>query len=260
MRLGLALCLALTLAVPAGAQQRDDRRSDLEQPSSAVAVKKLHQYSRCVALRFPTRAANVLAIDYRTPEYGAAISKLAQSQRSCAWGYLHFNRMLLAGGLAETLLERDGAKGLGTRLSGQASIEARDDIEFTSLCIVRKTPDAVVALLATEPASDAEKTALNAITPMLPGCIRNGMQVRFNRQGLRAVLALAAYRIATKPKTTALQAVMPTLGACMPEGQTMKFSRPMLRGALAEALYKAATYKGPRVPAAPPTSSNQSVN
>jgi hypothetical protein len=193
---GLIALAGLTLAGPAAAQGRDDRRSELEAAPTPVAVQALHKFSRCVALRYPTRAANLLALDYRTPEYGAAIRKLAQSQTSCTRGTLRFNGVLMAGGLAETLLERDGIAGLGVRLSAEMAIEARDDIEFTSLCVVRKTPDAVVALLATDPASAEEKAALDRITPMLAGCIRGGTQVRFNRPGLRALLALAAYRIA----------------------------------------------------------------
>ncbi len=190
------LLAGLVLAAPAAAQGRDDRRSELEAPATPVAVRTLHKFSRCVALRFPTRAASVLALDYRTPEYGAAMRKLATSQSSCVNGRLGFSRVLMAGGMAETLLKREGAGGLSARIASAPVIEARDDIEFTSLCVVRKAPDSVVALLATEPTSVEEKTALDAIAPMLPACIRNGMQVRFNRQGLRALLALATYRIA----------------------------------------------------------------
>lgn len=198
MRFALILCAALALAAPASAGQRgDDRQSDLEAPATPQAVQKVFKFSRCVAQRYPSRAAKVLALDYRTPEYGDALRKLSQNKGLCVGlGYLHFSRVLMAGGMAETLLEREGVAGLSARISGEAKITARDDIEFTSLCVVRAAPDAVVALFATEPTSAEEKTALNAITPLLSGCVRGGLTVKFNRHGLRAVLALAAYRIA----------------------------------------------------------------
>ena len=196
MRARLALCLALSATVLTAAQDAGDRRSDLEKPSTPVAVRQVHKFATCVALRFPTRAATLLALDYRAPEYRTAMNKLVQGQSSCVRGVLRFNPVLMAGGLAETLLERRDGAGISALKSAETSVAARDDIEFTSLCVVRQAPEAVVALLATEPTSEAEKTALNAITPSLPGCIRNGMQVRFNRQGLRAVLALAVWRIA----------------------------------------------------------------
>jgi len=197
MRTALSLCLALALAAPASAGQQDERRSDLEAPATAQAVQKVFKFSRCVALRYPTRAANALALDYRTPEYGEALYKLSQNKSACVGlGRLHFSRVLMAGGMAETLLERDGVKDLSARISGEVRITARDDVEFTALCVVRMAPDAVAALFATEPTSAAEKTALSAITPALPGCVRGGLTVKFNRHGLRAVLALAAYRIA----------------------------------------------------------------
>lgn len=196
MRARLALCLALSATVLTAAQDAGDRRSDLEAPATPLAVQKVFKFSRCIALRVPTRAANALALDYRTPEYGEALRKLAGSQLGCVGqGYLHFNRMLMAGGMAETLLKRDG-DGLSARLQGAVTVQARDDIEYTGLCVVRAAPDAVAALFATDPTSAEEKTALSALTPLLPGCVRNGLQVRFNRHGLRAVVALAAYRIA----------------------------------------------------------------
>ena len=132
MRIGIALLIALALAAPVAAEQtRDDRRSELEAPATPVAVQKVFKFSRCVAQRYPSRAANVLALDYRTPQYRDALYKLSQNNGLCVGlGRLHFSRVLMAGGMAETLLERDGVQTLGARISGEAIVTARDDIRL----------------------------------------------------------------------------------------------------------------------------------
>lgn len=199
MRLHLILSMALAAAAPAAAHRGADAGSNRDRPSSAEAIRTMHKFATCVAGRLPERVERVLAMDYRTPEYADAMSKLAQSQRNCVNGKLSFNRVLMAGGMAEALLERGGTDGMADRLAqrdGDAPIEARDLTEFASLCAVRKAPGAVVALLATAPTSVAEETAMDALTPVIAGCVQDGLRAQFNRQGLRALLALAAYRIA----------------------------------------------------------------
>jgi hypothetical protein len=55
-------------------------------------------------------------------------------------------------------------------------------------------PNLVRALLATEPGTDAERTALTALHPALGSCVPAGTQLRVDPGGIRATLAEALYR------------------------------------------------------------------
>ncbi len=61
-------------------------------------------------------------------------------------------------------------------------------------CVAPAQPDLVRALLATEPGTDAERTALTALHPALGSCVPAGTQLRVDPGGIRATLAEALYR------------------------------------------------------------------
>jgi hypothetical protein len=67
-------------------------------------------------------------------------------------------------------------------------------------CVVRADPARSLALLQTEVESDAEKTAVGALAPVLPGCVKKGEQLAINRFNLRGTIALNLYRLARAPR------------------------------------------------------------
>ena len=70
-------------------------------------------------------------------------------------------------------------------------------------CVVRANPDASLALLKTPVETDAEKSAIAAIAPALPGCVKKGEQISINRFNLRGTIALNLYRLARAPRIAA---------------------------------------------------------
>ena len=166
-------------------------------------IKMMHDLARCVADRKTGEVRRLLALDYRTEEYDRSMRRLARDASSCSrfLGSLKMARVLMAGSLAEAMLAKSGsAAPLSRRLvhdPSKPAIPARDEGEYLGLCAARTMPEAVEALLATSPESDAEKSSIAKIAPNLSQCVQAGASARVNRHGLRALLALAAYRLTT---------------------------------------------------------------
>jgi len=82
------------------------------------------------------------------------------------------------------------------QLAGRVvAIRARDETEMMTLCTVRRAPEELAALFATEPMSEDETGALRTLGPVIGGCLANGQTLRLDRAALRAMLALSAYRL-----------------------------------------------------------------
>nr|WP_314447142.1 hypothetical protein [uncultured Sphingomonas sp.] len=62
-------------------------------------------------------------------------------------------------------------------------------------CVVRASPEGVVAALSTKAESKAEMAALKALTPQLVRCMANRANAKFSRPSLRYALALSSYRM-----------------------------------------------------------------
>jgi hypothetical protein len=164
------------------------------------AIVAAHRFAACVVDESPREAERTLALDPGSGAYGRAVQSMASGHEACTPGeHLHFDDMLLAGGMAEHLLTtRAAAAPLAPLLAYDPAaplLRARGETDLTALCTVRKDPDAVAALFATEPASEAEDRAERAIGPSLVACVKAGQTIRLNRPALRAMLALAGWRI-----------------------------------------------------------------
>lgn len=202
----IASFLALAAIAAPIAQKRPDiadkaRDAEWRTRPDPLSVQMVLNFAKCAAKRTPAGAEALLAMDFRTPEYGAALRQYVRGHNYCGPNTkLKFNGLLFAGGLAETLLDK--TPNVAARLapvSGAAPAVARTELEAVGLCLSRRAPNEVVALLATDPTSEAERVALSAITPQLSGCLAKGQQARFNRPGLRALIATAAYRLVNLP-------------------------------------------------------------
>ena len=193
---------ALALTMPAAA------KPIAGQPSDDLSIQSMHNYAACVADRTREGAIELLALDYRSPEYAKKVNRLAHGTSGyCAPGRdYRFSAMLFTGGLAERLMveKLDAARfaNLAAYDAAKAPLEARNPTELTAICVVRAEPTKTWAIFQTEPTSRGELDALQAIGSTLMGCVPSGTKMAFNKQGVRAMLALAAYRM-TQPVATA---------------------------------------------------------
>ncbi|HEX9954855.1 MAG TPA: hypothetical protein VGB48_06540 [Allosphingosinicella sp.] len=185
------------LAVGAGAP------AEKPAASNPKDIKMMHDLARCLVARKGSQVQRLLATDYRTDAYRSSVRRFARGASSCASfsGSLKMANVLMAGSLAEAMLATsDNATPLARRLAydpAAPAVPARDDGEYLGLCLARTQPEAVEALLATAPESDAEKAKVASMVPTIAPCVQAGASARINRTGLRALVALAAYRLTT---------------------------------------------------------------
>jgi hypothetical protein len=169
--------------------------------SSPQARSTLQNFGACVADRSPDLSAQTLAEDFRTSTYTNRLRHVTRVNEDCFRGSRRANRLrsanlLVAGSIAERLLERDTAP-VNVQLAHAAARpapEARSPAEGVALCVVRSTPDDVAALLATEVASENEAAAIRALGPVMGLCNQSGQGVEMSEAGMRAILATAALR------------------------------------------------------------------
>lgn len=195
-RSGLLLAAMLVPLASAGAQPTHLG----PMVTGPAAERQLSTFSRCVAVRWPDRAAAILALDFRTEEYRRRIRAFAQDVWRCApRGVLRFSQLPFAGNMAEALLPRRLAgRDLAAAVAFDAArppVAARSESELMSLCVVRTAPAKVAALLATRAGSSEEVASFGPLMGDVSGCVAAGAQMRLDRVGLRAMLALAAYRL-----------------------------------------------------------------
>jgi hypothetical protein len=165
------------------------------------AIVAMHTYGACIADRTRYGAEQVLTMDPHDGSSHRMLERIAQGHPGCEPGReVKFDDALFRGGLAERMLaKRPGREHLVSTLSsdpGKRGIHAWDEADVAGLCMVRKDPQAVAALLDTEPASAAEAQAEQALTPSLGACLRVGQTLQLSRSTFRAMLAVAAWQVA----------------------------------------------------------------
>lgn len=164
----------------------------------ADALKKVHDFAGCLAVKRPNVVRTTLLLDYTSAEYRKGLNEIAQGSSCVKPGKLRMGGAIFPGALAEAAFLTDfGTKPIDQLLPADWSakaIEAKDDMDVISYCTLQQSPGGVRALMGTEPGSAAERLALQSISAVLPSCVKAGMQVRFNNPELRALLALALFR------------------------------------------------------------------
>lgn len=203
--------LAAATLLSAGASAHAQSAAKPLPPLNAKSARVVHSWAQCTARYQRNASRELLAMDYRTEAYAAALGALARKSGRCLYPgeSLRFHGSLLfAGGLAESLYERDfagdDADTLTARLNAAQPISARDEIEVIALCVARSKPGMVRALLATKPVAEDEKAALIALAPTLAGCIRAGEQGRISRFAMRSLFALSLYRLSAHARGQSL--------------------------------------------------------
>jgi hypothetical protein len=176
-------------------------RGDLDSPHvTPQAVRTLHAFARCVALESPSEARALLAQDPESAGFVNGLMRLLDHNTHCLdHGSLAGNRRFFVARMAEALLLRDLHGGeLAPRVAFDATrapLQARDETELMSVCIVREAPAEVAALFGTEPAGSREAEAMRVLAPHFGSCLRQGVEGHFNRPAIRSMLALAAFRL-----------------------------------------------------------------
>jgi hypothetical protein len=209
MRAALTLVCVLALAAPAFA------REPLPGTPDDLSVQAVHNFATCIVDTTPKGAIDLLALDYRTPDYKKRMNRLASGHadgRCMTASVMRSNDMLIAGGMAERLLvEKVNPARFPSLVSydaGAAPIEARSPAELTAICVVRAEPARTWAIFKTDPTTADESHAMQAIGATLLNCVKAGQKMSFNKPGLRAMLALAAYRL-TQPAPIAAASARP---------------------------------------------------
>lgn len=191
-RLAVSLAAALSLSAPVVAEPVTGHSSE------DVAVQAMHFYAACIVNQTPQGAREALGLDSAAPEYHKKLMRLAEGHKDkCVGGNnMRFTDVLLAGAMAERLIQLyDAPPRFVPMIASSKPIVAHDAMEVMAICVTRSEPDKVWSLLATDPASAAEIAALNAMSPTIVGCIKNGQKIALNKPGLRAALAISAYRL-----------------------------------------------------------------
>lgn len=192
---------SLLMALAAQAAQADAapaRATNVLPSESAVETRRaLHRATQCIARTIPLRVTDALRRDYRDPEYRSAMRELPRDQEECfPTGRMQISNLLLAGGLAEAMIE-GGERPLLARLAGAArsAAEPRTATDRIAMCVARSAPNEVAAFFATEPASEDESARRAALQLATDLCSRGGPALQANIEGYRAMLATAAFRL-----------------------------------------------------------------
>ena len=107
----------------------------------------------------------------------------------------------LRGTVAEILLKRSKTAGrltpqvpLSNYTAGWFAMTGRPKpVDEMAMCVAAINPGGITRLLATKPASAAQRDAFTALTPSLGTCLAKGYQLDTKPAGLRAALAEALY-------------------------------------------------------------------
>lgn len=217
------IALGLSVGGGASAQQESGTRLPKDQEwevteSQAKAIQTTHRMAECVVKSRGDQWSQVLAEVPGTAVEAEKTRRLAVEADTClgmvAGGaydltQLRFKPSVLRGPIAEALLERNFYSAVRRRdklarpfeMGSAIARPEMSDRTRTSLivldfaeCVYRSAAADTNALFATEPASPAEKAAIDRLVPRLGPCLSTGMEFTFNPLFLRGALAEAAYR------------------------------------------------------------------
>jgi hypothetical protein len=181
------------------------------QPPPAIASRAdVLRAAVCVVGRDATAANALLATaPYSSSERDKAMRLLRAAERCLRLrAPLATSALLFRGAVAESLYETSFAQPAAARTPPAAAAAffrasaaaSREDAAMVSTffdlaqCAAPREPGLVRALLATEPASDAESAALTALYPTFGQCVPAGTQLSIDRGGMRAMLAESLHR------------------------------------------------------------------
>ena len=143
-------------------------------PSDEFSLRSLQEMGECIVEQTPWNAREVLAMDYRSPEYAEKLKGIGKGVAGrCMRHASKFSSsgVLFAGSLAEALLKDEvKRKDLPQRIAydpARPLIEARSPGEEMALCTALKAPQETAGLLQTQPATPQESQAIQLLGPVL---------------------------------------------------------------------------------------------
>lgn len=200
------LFLAALLTVSGSTDASTEVAASQPRRSSSAASPRqvLNSFARCLAQVKNEPARALLALPSVSREQILAAGPLISGNDRCGGNAeVEVEEIGLLGGLAEGLLQSEpqarNLASLSTWSDGAVSrseLRPRNGHEDMGLCIVRRAPREVNALLASVPDSPGEGRAIGALRPYLGPCAPAGSTLSLNRVMIRTQLAIAAYRAA----------------------------------------------------------------
>jgi hypothetical protein len=169
--------------------------------SRADGVKALNGLGHCLASARRGAAEQATALPFGSPEQARAAIAFLGPENSCFASDVEFDfePNLFVGGMAEELfLSRYGQGDVAAFAA--AAVEPRNQVEDLGLCVVRRNPVAVRALIETQPASPTESEAVSKMVPDIGPCVPQGMEIALSKRRMRALFAASLYRIASAPR------------------------------------------------------------
>ena len=200
------ICGAAALAEPETGSRLDRRPMAVtDSANDPVVPKVVNQFARCVASNRPAWSDQVLAMQFLSSEQLKAVGKEAGGMHICfSTGQydLQLHSLSVLGGMAEQRIEAKFASqdvsGLSALTDDQLFASAaapKTTTEDFALCIVRKDPAAVRRLIKSEPTSAAEAQQVKALVPHLGGCLPKGLNIKLNKQTVRAYSAVGLHHL-----------------------------------------------------------------
>lgn len=174
----------------------------------------INAYYRCVASLDRARAIATLREEYLSTAQAEALadvgprSAFAQDGREDCFSNLggggvriQASRSSAVGAFAEFFISRtfseqdaESLKELDREAWQSDELAPRNGSEMIGLCTAQAAGSAVYRLIETEPASEGEFAAIQAIVPYLGPCLTEGVEVSFDAASLRALLAHSLYK------------------------------------------------------------------
>ena len=213
---GLVSMLSVTAAGQYGAapppqQMPQGKASPPAQAAAAAATRaEVLRAAACVAGRNASDVDALLATSPFTADEREKSVRLLRAAERCLRlrSPIATSAMVFRGAAAETLYETRFALPPSARspaaaaapffrpadVAGNANAALLTTHFELAQCVAPAQPTLVRALLATEPGTDAERTALTALHPALGACVPAGTQLRIDPGAIRATLAEALYR------------------------------------------------------------------
>lgn len=162
--------------------------------------RAIAQFAKCAAHKLPFEAMEVVSAGVTISPEPTPLNAFVKRAEGCLLnGELTSSRLLMAGALAESLIDLGNAADLAHSAAydpSRAAITARDASEMLGFCLVREAPGDIAHLLATKAGETAESRAAARVVARVGECVPRDKSVRLNLPGLRAIVAIAALRLA----------------------------------------------------------------
>jgi hypothetical protein len=210
LQLTWAICLvfwsAIATAEPETGSRIDPARSAVtDSANDPIDRQVTNQFARCIADTRPQFADQILEMPFTSGEQEKLISAHLGGWDKCLSTYqfdLKLNTLSILGGMAES---RIAYKYRGADPAAFAKVTddqlyaspaaPRNTSEDFAMCLARKNPSAVRALIESRPETDKETASIKLLTPHLSECLIQGMTIQFNRSTIRAYAAYGLYRL-----------------------------------------------------------------